>query len=141
VRAGLVPFDAGARDLLRSVASLMSAAAALAVVSGLLTLAANILKSAVAGGTQVGSSIAANLCSGFVGLAITALLSFFLIRSALALKSSLRPDGADQGPLADSLGHLRNYFLTKGLLIIIGLVLGALCCGGTLLAGAAFLSR
>lgn len=78
---------------------------------------------------------AAALIPGMIGLGIAVLLAVWLLQASVAFRKVALTDEADQHYLLEGFGKLRNYFMTMGILFIIGLCAmvlafcGAMTCG------------
>jgi hypothetical protein len=73
---------------------------------------------------------------GLIVTAIWVLLSIWLLQASLAFRKVALTDVADQHYLLRGFRKLRNYFMTIGILVIIGLSFGALAFLGALTCGA-----
>jgi hypothetical protein len=73
---------------------------------------------------------------GLIVTVIWVLLSIWLLQASLAFRKVALTDEADQHHLLRGFRKLRNYFMTIGILVIIGLSFGALAFVGALTCGA-----
>lgn len=73
---------------------------------------------------------------GLIVTAIWVLLSIWLLQASLAFRRVALTDEADQHYLLLGFRKLRNYFMTIGILVIIGLSFAALAFVGALTCGA-----
>jgi hypothetical protein len=111
-------------------------AAIVALAAGVFTLITQIVQGIVL--HAEGSNLAGQVCGGAIGLGITGLLAFFLFRASTAIKAVVETDDADQENLVKSFGALKAYFMTKGILYILAIVLVCLCGVAIVFFGAMF---
>ncbi|MCA9666355.1 MAG: hypothetical protein KC503_12230 [Myxococcales bacterium] len=121
---GHVPFSREDQETLRSVAVWATAVGVLSIASGLVGAGISFVQEGISG-----------VVSTTVSLAVTALLSVFLLTAAASLRKVTATDAADKLYLVDGLRKLRNYFMTTGILFIVAfslavlVVLFVLTCG------------
>ena len=132
-----VPFTAEDEANISSMARFMFATGAVNIVLGLLNLVVSILQAVLlhAPAAQIGGRV----CGGLFVTGISVALAYLLFQSSKAFKEVVRTDTADQEHLVAGLGKLKSYFLFKGILYILVLVLVCLCCGAGMLGAAALL--
>jgi hypothetical protein len=104
-------------------------AAVTALAAGVFTLITQIVQGIVL--QAEGSALAGQVCGGAIGLLINGLLAFFLFRASSAIKAVVDTDDADQQNLVKSFAALKAYFMTKGILYILLIVL--ICGCGVLM--------
>jgi hypothetical protein len=117
-----IAFTPDELEQLRAAARYARGAAIAAVASGGLDFVAGVIN-----GTR----------SSYVALGITIVLAVTLFKAAKSLDTVVTRDDADQAHLMDAFGSLRHYFIAKGALGLVAIVLG--CCALVLIGAAASL--
>lgn len=118
-----IPFDQSELSNIAAMATLMTVAGVITILSGLLGIVSGIVGLAVSG---VGPAQAlGNLCGAALVLLVYTALGVWLILAGNAFRRVVRTDEADQAFLVTGLRQLRNVFLLKSVLIILSLV--AIC--------------
>lgn len=87
-----------------------------------------------------GSNLAGQLCGGVITLGITGVLAAFLFRVAKAVDLVVSTDDADQMHLVESLRALKGYFMVKGILYIVVVLIVCTCVTFGMIFGMAAMS-
>jgi hypothetical protein len=122
---GHIPFDATESSTIRGLATLLTIAAALGIVSALAAGLNGMVTSFMAAGQTGSRELGGNLIGNFVviimTLTINGVLAFWMVKGAKSFRKVIDTDGADQALLIDALGQLRNIFWMKAILLMLGL--------------------
>lgn len=133
-----IPFTAEDDANLKGMARFARFAAVAAIATGVLQMITQSV------GALLSPAPAANLgvplCTGAVGVLVARLLGFFLFRVAKAVDLVVNTDDADQLHLVESLRALQGYFMVKGVIYILGVLVFCACFTAVVFFGAAALS-
>lgn len=121
---------------LKGLARFARLAGVAAIVSASLQGIAQVLTAVM----REGHDVAGAVCGGAVAMAIAGVLALFLFRVSRAVDRVARTGDADPASLVAALGSLAGYFMVKGMLYIVVIVLGCLCVGTLLVFGSAIVS-
>jgi hypothetical protein len=127
-----IPFTPDDEKNLSGMARFARFAGIAAVASAVLQMIAQTVAAFLSEGSPVGQ-----VCGGTVGLVLAGLLAAFLFRVGKAVDLVVQTDDADQLNLVEALKALKGYFMVKGIVYILVIVLGCLCMGSMLIFGAA----
>jgi hypothetical protein len=75
---------------------------------------------------NTGPQMALQACGGLLFVGIAGVLAVFLFKASNAVKKVVETDDADQQNLVAALDALKTYFMVKGILAVLALVL--VCC-------------
>jgi hypothetical protein len=130
-----IPFTPEDDKNLSGMARFAMLAGITAIVGAILQAIVQIVQSIVVESPlgNAGPQVVGQVCGGVIVVAIAGLLAVFLFKASNAIKKVVETDDADQLNLIAALNALKVYFMVKGILAIVGLVL--VCC----LVGAAFM--
>ena len=131
-----VPFSQTELSNLTAMATLMIVAGAITILSGLLGIVASVVSLAVAP-SGAGAEAFGNICGSVIVMLVYAALGAWLIIGGRAFRRVVSTDDADQAYLAQGLRQLRNVFLLKSILIILGICLVCVLLVVGMVAGAA----
>jgi hypothetical protein len=108
-------------------------AAVMAIVAAFVQMIAQVVQAFVV----AGQSPAFPICSGLFWLAVAVVLAVFLFKASQAIKKVVETDDADQQNLVAALSALKAYFMVKGIVAILMILLFCCACGLIVFAGAA----
>jgi hypothetical protein len=106
-----------------------------AIVAAFVQMVVSIIQAIVV--DLPGQNPAGGVCGGVIGLGLAGLLAAFLFKASQAVKKVVETDDADQQNLVAALSSLKAYFMVKGILAIIVIVLVCCLVGVLVFAGAA----
>jgi len=138
-----IPFTPDDEANLTGMARFAMFAAITAVVAAFLQAIVQIVQSLVVGSEfgGAGPQVAGQVCGAVIGIGIAGLLAAFLFKASTAIKKVVETDDADQQNLVAALGSLKAYFMVKGIIAIIVMVIGCCAIGFMMFAGAALLGN
>ena len=119
-----IPFTPEDEDRIASASLWGTIAAVTAIVSGLASAGVLVMQYLKARHLFPGVMALVPVLIQIVGLVIAVLLGAWLIQACNAFRAVARTDVADKAYLLRGFDKLHSYFLTIGVLMILGLVLG-----------------
>ncbi|GAB5543754.1 MAG: hypothetical protein SangKO_035140 [Sandaracinaceae bacterium] len=133
-----IPFTPEDDANLSGMARFARFAAVAAIVTGVLQMATQGVIALMS--DAPGSNLAGQVCGGFITLLIAGVLAAFLFRVAKAVDLVVSTDDADQMHLVESLRALKGYFMVKGILYVLAVMIVCTCVTFGMFFGMAALS-
>ena len=134
-----IPFTPEDEANLSGMAKFAMFAGVAAIVAGLIQSIVQIIQ-AFAVGSATPGGVGGQVCGSIIGLGIAGLLALFLFKASTAVKKVVETDDADQENLVAALSALKAYFMVKGILAILVIVLFCCVVTGAMFMGAALAS-
>ena len=130
-----IPFTSEQSDTLLATGRAMRAAAGLAVAKALVEFGSGVVSGLQQGGDNLGT-VLVQAGKGCVGTLLAGVFAFMLFKAATALDTVVHTDTDDQANLVEAIRQIRNVFMLKIVLLLVGLVFACLLgVGAAALAG------